>query len=46
MNEQERKAYMTQLWGRIVRGDAPDMMIECMLLNFESKLFLGWPDPR
>jgi hypothetical protein len=41
-----KEEYMTNLWKRIMDESSPDIIVECALLNFESKIQIGWPDPR
>lgn len=45
MSEEEIKTYMTDLWGLILRCEN-EMYVECAINNFESKINLGWYDPR
>lgn len=44
----DRERYMMELWSAIVSPSPslPDYVTECMCLDFEAKLNLGWPDPR
>ena len=46
MTQEQMKSYMTNLWNTILRCEQSDLYIECTILNFESKIQAGWPDPR
>lgn len=46
MSEEDKEEYMATLWKRIMNEDTSEIVVECTLLNFESKIQLGWPDPR
>jgi hypothetical protein len=46
MSEQEKEEYMAHVWSRIMDEDTDEILVECHLLNFESKIKIGWPDPR
>ena len=47
MSEKEKQEYMDNLYSSILRmaesDNDNDIMLECMVKNYQSKINLGWP---